>query len=164
MNIAVFGIGNILLSDDGVGVHVVNKLKNEYQFPGDIEFIDGGTKGLDLLPLFENRDRVLIIDAANFRKAPGTIDIIEGEKIPSFLSAKLSVHQIGLPDMLFAAKLMDIMPHDMCLVGIQPLSMDTSAEMSDLINGKMGELVSRVLDKLKEWGVEASPVEGPGIR
>ena len=161
MNIAVFGIGNILLSDDGVGVHAVNKLVSEYQFPANVELIDGGTKGLDLLPLFENRDRVLIIDAANFKKEPGTIDIIEGEKIPSFLSSKLSVHQIGLPDMLFAAKLMDIMPDGMCLISIQPLSRETSAEMSDLISGKMGELIGRVIDKLKEWGVEAAPVKAP---
>jgi hydrogenase maturation protease len=159
LNIAVFGIGNILLSDDGVGVHAVNKLITEYHFPGDVELIDGGTKGLDLLPLFENRDRVLIIDAANFNKEPGTIDTVEGDRIPSFLHTKLSVHQIGLPDMLFAAKLMEIMPSDMCLIGIQPLSMETSAEMSDLIRAKMGELIGSVLEKLKEWGVEAVPVK-----
>ena len=159
LNIAVFGIGNILLSDDGVGVHTVNKLNSEYQFPGNVEMIDGGTKGLDLLPLFENRDKVLIIDAANFGKDPGTIDSVEGDKIPSFLSSKLSVHQIGLPDMLFAARLMEIMPDEMCLIGIQPLSMETSAEMSDVISSKMEALVCKVLDKLKEWGVEAVPVK-----
>jgi hydrogenase maturation protease len=159
LKIAVFGIGNILLSDDGVGVHAVNKLGSEFQFSGNVELIDGGTKGLDLLPLFENRDRVLIIDAANFNKEPGTIDTVEGDNIPSFLSQKLSVHQIGLPDMLFAAKLMEIMPSEMCLIGIQPLSMETSAEMSELINGKMGALIGSVLEKLKDWGVEAIPVK-----
>ena len=159
MNIAVFGIGNMLLSDDGVGIHVVHKLQNEYNFSPSIELIDGGTKGLDLLPLFENRDRVLIIDAANFKKEPGTIDTVEGDKIPSFLSTKLSVHQIGLPDMLFAARLMDIMPPEICLVGIQPLSMETTIEMSDLVTCKFDELVARVLDKLKEWGVVAVPVK-----
>ena len=156
LNIAVFGIGNILLSDDGAGVHAVNKLISEYQFPGNVELIDGGTKGLDLLPLFENRDRVLIIDAANFNKEPGTIGSVEGDNIPSFLSSKLSVHQIGLPDMLFAARLMEIMPSEICLIGIQPLSMETSAEMSGLISGKMGELIGSVLEKLKAWGVEVS--------
>lgn len=157
MNIAVFGIGNILLSDDGVGVHAVNKLKNEYDFPESVELIDGGTKGLDLLPLFENRDKVLIIDAANFRKEPGTIDIVEGDRIPSFLSSKLSVHQIGLPDMLFAAKLMEIMPSEMCLIGIQPLSMETAYEMSDVISNKIEALIDKVLEKLKEWEVNAVP-------
>ncbi len=104
MDIAVFGIGNILLSDDGVGVHTLNRLKEEYDLPGYVELIDGGTKGLDLLPLLEDRDKVLIIDAANFNRKPGTIDAVEGDKIPAFLSTKLSVHQIGLPDLLFAAK------------------------------------------------------------
>lgn len=159
MNIAVFGIGNILLSDDGAGVHAVHKLQSEYVFPESVEFIDGGTKGLDLLPLFENRDKVLIVDAANFKKEPGTIGTVEGDKIPSFLSTKLSVHQIGLPDMLFAARLMDIMPPEICLVGIQPLSMETTVEMSDIVKGKFDELIDRVLDKLKEWGVVAVPVK-----
>jgi hydrogenase maturation protease len=134
VNIAVFGIGNILLSDDGIGVHIVNRLKNEYELPENVELIDGGTKGLDLLPIFENRDRVLFIDAANFNKAPGTIDVVTGDNIPAFLSKKLSVHQIGLPDMLFAARLMEITPPEMCLIGIQPKSMETSTQLSDVVS------------------------------
>ncbi len=154
MDIAVFGIGNILLSDDGVGVHTLNRLKEEYDLPGYVELIDGGTKGLDLLPLLEDRDKVLIIDAANFKKEPGTIGAVEGEKIPAFLSTKLSVHQIGLPDMLFAAKLMNIMPEEMCLIGIQPESMATSIEMSDVVSKGMEPLLEKVIERLREWGVE----------
>jgi len=157
LNIAIFGIGNILLSDDGAGVHAINKLKSDYQFPESVELIDGGTKGLDLLPLFENRDKVLIIDAANFKKEPGTIDVIEGDKIPGFLSSKLSVHQIGLPDMLFAARLMEIIPSEMCLVGIQPKSMESGTELSEEIKLKLEPLLERVILKLKEWGIEAVP-------
>jgi hydrogenase maturation protease len=157
MNIAVFGIGNILLCDDGVGVHAVNKLKKEYELPGNVELIDGGTKGLDLLPIFENRDKVLFIDAANFKKEPGTIGSIEGDRIPAFLSQKLSVHQIGLPDMLFAAKLMEITPAELCLIGIQPQSMETSTELSDVVSKKMNSLINKVIEKLKEWGAEAVP-------
>ena len=157
MNIAVFGIGNMLLSDDGVGIHVLHKLQNEFNFSPSIELIDGGTKGLDLLPLFENRDRVLIIDAANFKKAPGTIDTVEGDNIPAFLSTKLSVHQIGLPDMLYAAKLMDIMPQETFLIGMQPLSMDTATDMSEVVSSQMDNLIERVIGKLNEWGVEAKP-------
>jgi len=157
LNIAVFGIGNLLLSDDGVGVHVLHRLIKEYEFPDHVEFIDGGTKGLDLLPLFENRDKVLIIDAANFKKEPGTIDIVEGDKIPAFLSTKLSVHQIGLPDTLFAAKLMEITPPEMCLIGIQPKSMDTATELSEVVSSQMDSLIEKVLQKLEAWGVEAVP-------
>ena len=157
MDIAVFGIGNILLSDDGVGVHTLNKLKEEYALPEYVELIDGGTKGLDLLPLLEDRDKVMIIDAANFKKEPGTIGTVEGDKIPAFLSTKLSVHQIGLPDMLFAAKLMDIMPPEICLIGIQPESMATSVEMSDVVSRGMEPLLEKVIERLKEWGVEIMP-------
>ncbi len=160
MNIAVFGLGNILLSDDGVGVHAINRMKNEYEFPESVALIDGGTKGLDLLPLFENRDKVLIIDAANFKKEPGAIDTVEGDKIPAFLSSKLSVHQIGLSDMLFAAKLMEITPPDMCLIGIQPMSMKTTTMMSDIISSRIDVLISKVIEKLKEWGVEVIPKGG----
>jgi hydrogenase maturation protease len=157
MNIAVFGIGNILLSDDGVGVHAVNRLSETYDFPDSVELIDGGTKGLDLLPLFEEKDKILIADAANFKKAPGTIDIIEGDSIPAFLSKKLSVHQIGLPDTLFAAKLMEITPSEMCLVGIQPKSMETSTELSAEVKNQFEPFIKSILQKLQEWGVEAVP-------
>ncbi len=157
MKIAVFGIGNILLCDDGVGVHAVNKLKHEYKFPESVELIDGGTKGLDLLPLIEGQDKLLIIDAANFKKEPGTIDTVEGDKIPAFLSSKLSVHQIGLPDMLFAARLMGITPSEMCPIGIQPKSMKTGTELPEEINARFEPLLDRVLRKLKDWGVDAIP-------
>ena len=154
MNIAILGIGNILLSDEGIGVHAINKLKDEYEFPEYVKLIDGGTMGLDLLPFFEGNDKVLIIDAVNFRKEPGTIDIIEGDKIPAFLTSKLSVHQIGLPDMLFAARLMGITPTEMCLIGIQPKSMESGIDLSEEIKMKMEPLLKRVLQKLKEWGVD----------
>lgn len=159
MKILVLGIGNILLSDDGVGVHIVNKLKDEYAFPDNVTLIDGGTKGLDLLPLLEGRDKVLLVDAANFKKEPGTIDTVIGDNIPAFLSQKLSVHQIGIPDMLFAARLMGITPPEMCLIGIQPKSMETSTDMSEEIKGKFDDLYVKVLEKLREWGVKPVKVK-----
>ena len=155
VKITIFGIGNILLSDDGVGVRALNQLADHYEFPESVRLIDGGTKGLDLLPLLEGMDKVMFIDAANFKKEPGTIDIVEGESIPAFLSSKLSVHQIGLPDLLFAAKLMEITPPEMCLVGIQPKSMETTTEFSDEIKAQFKPFINTVLRKLKDWGVEA---------
>ncbi len=157
MSIAIFGIGNILLSDDGIGIHIINRLKDEYDFPDHVEIIDGGTKGLDLLPLFENREKVLFIDAANFKKEPGTIGTIDGDNIPAFLGQKLSVHHIGIPDMLFAAKFMEITPPEMCLIGIQPESMETSLELTNPVKANFDSLLEKVLDKLREWGVDAAP-------
>jgi hydrogenase maturation protease len=155
MKTIVLGIGNILLSDDGVGVHIINRLEAEYTFPDNVTLIDGGTKGLDLLPFIEGSDRVLIVDAANFNKEPGTIDTVVGDDIPQFLSMKLSMHQIGLPDMLFAAKLMNIAPEEMCLIGIQPKSMETGTGLSEEIKARFDALFDKVVEKLKEWGIKA---------
>ncbi|KAF0145633.1 MAG: hydrogenase 1 maturation protease [Nitrospirae bacterium] len=154
MKIEVLGIGNILLRDEGVGVHAVNALKERYVFSADVDLIDGGTMGLDLLPFIEGKDKILIIDAADFGEKPGIIKTIEGKDIPAFLNTKFSVHQIGLPDMLFAANIMGITPPEICLVGIQPGDTGTGLKMSPEIKDKFQELVDIVADKLGKWGVE----------
>ncbi len=119
-----------------------------------MEIIDGGTLGLDLLPLIEGKDKVLIVDAVNFRKEPGHIGMIEDDDIPSTLFAKLSVHHIGLSDVLYAAKLMDIKPSKIRLIGVQPQSIDVGLDMTDCINGKINDVIDTVIETLKEWNVE----------
>ncbi len=154
--IAVIGLGNILLRDEGVGVHVANAIKQRYTFTPEVEIIDGGTMGLDLLPVFEGRDRVLIIDAVDFQKEPGHIGVIENENIPSVLNSKLSVHHINLTDVIYASKLMNILPSEIFLVGIQPESLDAGLDMTDTINKKINALIEIVLERLKQWGVECA--------
>ncbi|WP_333652102.1 HyaD/HybD family hydrogenase maturation endopeptidase [Dissulfurispira sp.] len=154
MNIALIGLGNILLRDEGVGVHAANTIKQRYAFSPYVEIIDGGTMGLDLLPIFEGRDKVLIIDAVDFGREPGHIGMIENDDIPSVLNSKLSVHHINLSDVLFAAKLMDISPSEICLIGIQPQSLDVGLDMTGEIKGKIETLIDAVIRKLKEWNVK----------
>jgi hydrogenase maturation protease len=157
MKTVILGIGNILQSDDGIGVHIVNRLKDEYLFPDSVSIIDGGTMGLDLLAFLEDNDRVLIVDAIDFHKEPGTIETLTGDEIPKFLGSKLSVHQIGLSDMLFAAKLMGISPSEVCLIGIQPRSVDTGLELSREVKSRFEVLLNIVLQKLKDWGIKPTP-------
>lgn len=159
MKIAVLGIGNILLSDEGIGVRVVEAINDRYELPESVEIIDGGTMGLDLLPFIEGKDKILIIDAVNIEKPPGTIVKIEGDEIPKFLGMKISVHQIGLPDMLAAAKLMGIMPEEICLIGIQPKNMETGLLLSDDVGDNLDSLVEIATNKLEEWGIKATVKE-----
>lgn len=154
MAISVIGLGNILLRDEGVGVHVINTIKGRYTLPPEVEIIDGGTLGLDLLPLIEGKDKLLIVDAVDFRKEPGFIGVIEDDDIPSTLFAKLSVHHIGLSDVLFAAKLLDIKPSKIRLIGIQPQSLDVGLDMTDCINERIENLIDLIITTLKEWNVE----------
>jgi hydrogenase maturation protease len=150
----VLGLGNILLKDEGIGVHAVNAINGRYVFPPGVEVIDGGTLGLDLLPLIEKKDNILFVDAVDFGKEPGYVGVIDGDAIPSTLMAKMSVHHIGLSDVLFAAKLLDIKPSNLRLIGIQPQSLEVGLEMTDCISGKMEVVISLILDTLKEWNIE----------
>lgn len=154
MATAVFGLGNILLKDEGVGVHVVNALKERCTFPSDVEIIDGGTLGLDLLHLIEGKEKIIIIDAVDFKKEPGYIGIIEDDNIPATLFKKLSVHHIGLSDVLFAAKLKGVTPSKVSLIGVQPESLELGLELTDCIQQRLDAIIETVLTKLKEWNIE----------
>jgi hydrogenase maturation protease len=137
---AVIGIGNLLLGDEGAGIHAIRALRERYS--------------LDLLPYVEGLDKLLIVDAANLGEPPGTIRLMEGDNVRRFLDTKFSVHQIGLPDMLFAAELQDILPPEVCIVGIQPAVIETGLEMSEALTRSFGALLDAIIKKLGDWGLE----------
>lgn len=156
-NIAVIGLGNTLLTDEGIGVHAVEALRKEFTFPENVKLIDGGTMGLDLLPFMEGMSKVLLVDAVDIKREPGTIVMIEGDDVPSFLNTKLSVHQIGLPDVLAALKLLDISPKELCLIGIQPKTIDVGLHMSREMREALKTLRDRIIEKLSDWSVRCLP-------
>jgi hydrogenase maturation protease len=96
--VTILGLGNILLSDEGVGVHVVNEFQKRYEVPPYVEIVDGGAAGLDLIPFIEGREKVVMVDAVNFDREPGYIDVLENEEIPVRLTQKASMHHLGLMD------------------------------------------------------------------
>ena len=154
IRISLIGLGNLLLRDEGVGVHAVEVLRKNFDFPEDVRLLDGGTLGLDLLPLIEGMERVLFVDAVDLKKKPGTIAIIEDEDLPSFLAPKLSLHHVGLADLLFASSFLGTRPAEIVLVGIQPATMEIGLELSRTIKGCFDKLLETVLEKLREWGLE----------
>lgn len=151
--ITLLGIGNILMQDEGVGVHTVRFFKERYEVPGYIEIVDGGSSGLDLMEYLEKRDKVLIADAVNFGKEPGYIGVLENEEIPARIGMKASMHHLGLIDVLSVLKLMDASPKDICLVGIQPKSLEPGLDMTEDICDKILILADMIADKLREWRV-----------
>ena len=82
-----------------MGIHAVRYIQEHYETPG-LEIIDGGTGGMDLLPYIENRDHLLVVDAANFEKEPGYIGVLRNEEIPALFGVKASLHHLGLADVL----------------------------------------------------------------
>ena len=108
------------MSDEGVGIHVIQRLIAAYQLPEQVQILDGGTLGVDLLYYLEGIENLLLIDAVEAHKEPGTLIRLEGDEVPAFLSIKISPHQLGVPDMLAAAKLKDVYPQRIVLWGVQP--------------------------------------------
>jgi hydrogenase maturation protease len=160
----LIGLGNILLRDEGIGIHAIRALEARYPAPPGLEIVDGGTAGLDLLPYIEGRDRVIFVDAVNFRKEPGYIGVLENQEIPALFSHKDSLHHLGLVDVLAAAQLLDVAPREICLIGIQPHLIETGLELSEHLQAKLPLLLARILAKLHDWGLsvpEVSPKIAP---
>lgn len=152
-NIAVIGLGNTLLQDEGIGVHVVTMLKENYTFCPAVDVLDGGTMGLDLIPFLEGKDKVLFVDAVDFGKEPGSIGIVERNNISSIFNGKLSVHHLGLADVVSVLRLMDVQPSEICLIGVQPHSIEVGLELSEPLRGVFHSLVGATIGKLGEWNV-----------
>lgn len=153
--IVVLGIGNLLMHDDGVGIHLIRILEENYIFEPQVPLIDGGTMGSDLLPYFES-DKIIIVDAVNFDEAPGFVGIIENDDILTRLSTKLSMHHLGLTDVLSQVKLLGITPAEIYLVGVQPEAMlEMTMELSDVVSAQLEKMIEIVCLKLNDWGVKS---------
>lgn len=152
----VLGLGNILLGDEGVGVRVVERLLERYHFPEEVLVMDGGTLGLDLLPYVEDAARLLVVDAAQARKPPGTLIRLTGNEIPIFLDAsKVSPHQEGLQDLLAVAALKGYLPAEVVFWGVQVGTLGVSLDLSPAVAEQVDVLVEKVLAELAAWGVRA---------
>ena len=151
--VTILGLGNILMSDEGVGVHTVNEFQKRYQVPGHVEIVDGGAAGLDLIPFIEGRERVLMVDAVNFDREPGYIGILENDEIPVRLTQKASMHHLGLMDVLCIVRMSGNMPKELCLIGIQPKSLELGLDMTREIWDNQEALIERIVEKLREWNI-----------
>jgi hydrogenase maturation protease len=127
----VLGIGNVLLSDDGAGVKLVERLQSELGADA-ANFVDGGTLSFSLLSYVESADSMLVIDAADLGSAPGTINLFEGVAMDRFLASvrRRTVHEVGLIDLLDMARLQDCLPSRRALLCIQPYRIDWSETLS----------------------------------
>jgi hydrogenase maturation protease len=156
----VLGLGNILLGDEGVGVRVVERLLERYQFPEEVLVMDGGTLGLDLLPYVEDAARLLVVDAAQARKPPGTLIRLTGDEIPIFLDAsKVSPHQEGLQDLLAVAALKGYLPGEVVFWGVQVGALGVSLDLSPAVAEQVDVLVEKVLAELAGWGLRADQAQ-----
>jgi hydrogenase maturation protease len=157
----VIGLGNVVLSDDGLGVHAVRRLRERYSVPDGVELIEGGTAGLLLLPHLADARRAIIVDAIETGAPAGTLVRLPGENWASAFAIRLTPHDIGLADLLGAAQLSGALPHQLVLHGLQPASTSIGTELSVPVAAALDPLVSAIVAELTAWDespVHATPV------
>lgn len=161
----LIGLGNLILGDEGVGVHAMRRLEAEYGFQPALELVDGGTSGLDLLPLLKDQRRLLLIDALASDAAPGTIRVIRNQEIRTALTEKVSLHHLGIADLLALAELLDYAPSEIVLIGIVPERLEMELALSDCLRRRMPEIIETAVGVLAEWGIESrrSPALAPTL-
>lgn len=156
MRAVVLGIGNTILSDEAAGVRAVELLEQHYHLPANVQVIDGGTSGMEMIEDLSNLDFLIVIDVVKTGAAPGTVVKIAGAEIPVFFRHKLSPHQIGLPDVLASLELLDCLPKEMVVLGVEPVSLELGMEMTPTVAEKVPALVDMAVAELRSRGY---PVE-----
>lgn len=153
--ILILGLGNVLQSDDGVGVRVVERMQERYWFSDNVRILDGGTRGMALAPSLKGVARLLVVDAVESDREPGALTRCVGEEVLGFLAHKVLPHQDGLTDLLRAARLLGVFPEEVVLLGVEPAVLDTGMELSPSVAVRVDELVGMVLRELRRWDVKA---------
>jgi hydrogenase maturation protease len=148
--ILVLGIGNVLMGDEGVGIHAVRRLE-ESQLPPHIRCVDGGTGGFHLLSLFDEYRTIVMIDATMDGRLPGTVAVTEPRFASDFPKA-LSAHDIGLRDLVESAALLNSLPKTylvmVSITEMQPMCLELSEKVRDSLSSVEGE-VRAILEQIR---------------
>lgn len=153
-NITVLGVGNILLTDEGLGVHAVRQLENEYEFTPAVNIIDGGTMGMELLSYMRGMTKLLLVDAVNGGEVPGTIYEFPHQETEQYFTGNISVHEVGMQDILRIRALQENPLKDATVIGVEPASLEVGFEPSEIVQAAMPEVLQRVIRQLEAWGIE----------
>ena len=152
----VVGVGNTIHSDDGAGVHALERLQHDPRLPSDITLIDGGTHGIGLLAYLHDSSRLLLLDAVDVAQRPGTMIRMSGHELRS-LACGASVHQLGVADLLATLSLVSDTPREIVLLGVQPGSTDWGTELSAPVEAALESMVDAVIEQLVLWSGTAPP-------
>ena len=151
--ITILGIGNILFSDEGLGIRAIERLEQRYHFPQNVSLVDGGVLGIHLLGTITRADHLIVIDAIKNQSLPGTLHRLEGDEIPKRVLAKNSLHEVDFLEALAVCQAFDKIPRIVAL-GIEPLDIETlSLQLSPVVRDRLEDLLDMVVKELKNLGV-----------
>lgn len=152
IGILVLGLGNVLLGDDGLGAAAIARLEQNYRVPAGVRLEDGGTLGLSLLGLLAEAEHVILVDAVAAESPPGTLIRLDGVDVSDAVRDRLSPHQIGVADLLEAARLIESYPATVTLLGLVPDSIDLAVARSSAVADRLDELVAAIVREVQSLG------------
>jgi len=155
--VLILGIGNTLLTDEAVGVRAVEALQDAYDLPLEVQAVDAGTSGMDMLDAIADVDLLVVLDAVKAGKPLGTVLRLSGDEVPVFFRKKLSPHQVGLSDVLASLEFAGCRPKDIVVIGVEAENFELGLEMSPLIAARVPELVALVVSELASRGIGLMP-------
>ncbi len=159
LNIMVLGVGSILMMDEGIGIRAIEELQARYLFPENVELLDGGTSGIELLSYISGKDYLIIIDAIKGGMIPGTVLKVEGADVHAKFRTRISPHQIGISDLLASACLTGELPKQLVLFGIEPKTIQMGIGFSNEVRARFDHLLEVVVGELERLGVMVQPRE-----
>lgn len=157
MRIVVLGVGNILLTDEGIGVRAIEDLGRRYRIPPEVELIDGGTSAMELLDDLANCNLLIIADCVRAGNPPGTRLRLKDEEIPALFRTKLSPHQVGLPDVLATLIITGEAPDHTILFGVEPESLATNMSLTPIVEAALPGLVAAIAQEIAAAGIPLPP-------
>ena len=150
----VLGIGNIILSDEGFGVRVVEYLEKNFTFPENVGLIDGGTLGVELTHFITGTRRLLIIDSIDGGGEAGKIFHLRDEEIKAHFAQKISAHEVGIQEVLTILELTGKKIPHVELIGAQPFSLEAGVELTEPMKKLVPLFADKAVEILKSWGLE----------
>ncbi len=147
--IVVLGVGNLLWADEGFGVRCVEALGHGWDLPPDVEIMDGGTLGLALVPLLLDATHVLMFDAVAHRGEPGTLIVARDDELPALMGGnKMSLHQVGVNDILASLDLLGHKPEHFTVVGVRPVELaDYGGSLTGAVQRRLPEALELSQDR-----------------
>jgi len=152
-HIMIMGVGNILFSDEGFGIRVVEALQERYDFPDNVSLIDGGVLGINLMGIIAEADQLIVVDVIRNKGNPGDLYRIAGTEIPDRIRAKNSLHQIDFLEALTLCQALDKVPETV-IVGVEPRDIETLAvALTATTAGRIDDVIRMVLIELDRLGI-----------
>ena len=158
-DVTILGVGNVILRDEGFGVRVAEYLDAHYDFPENVQIVDGGTLGIELTQFVTGTKKLLVIDSINGHAKPGTRFAIRDDDVLAHFQDKISAHEVGIQDVL---ALLEVTGHKIptvTVLGVQPYNLEAGVELSEEMRKLVPEVAEEALNELRKWGIKATKKE-----